>query len=426
MTSVPTSQLPTVLALVGTEYLYWYSVLVPVFIPGARTCNDIFAFFSKNTVEAFKLIVAYIDFVIKIRRNVQVPDQQMNTKIVTSNDPVMMCSSNHIQNDIVMSTVFPVVASSGIMDYSLYVEQRRREISIRIINLNYEGILLLQQRPHNQYQHAAALTKFGQALDLLRNGIDDNIFHQEVQDQEDVAGDNTANMQESASVAATKGVVGSIQSVPICTKDEQVLSEQASPHNAFALYERAFYIDPTNNAYLALSEVDMSVVVMINMAITCHQRGLMKGSQSGMYLQKALGLYKMTAALILAEADGKLERRSTGSRVLHSKTIVLALFNNTMHLYSHFLMKNETIECGKKLVYMLKNNSITTVSTKTAESAVAAQTSKEFSRQRSGHQQHENQRNVFFQENSNEDHSIFILNALLVSRSVITRLAPAA
>jgi hypothetical protein len=345
----------------------------------------------------------------------------MNAESKTTNDAMMLCPSDCLRCDMSVTPTLlqhdAVANSSTIYSYI----QRHREVSLGVINLNYEGIVLLQQRPRNQYQHAAALTKFGQALDLLRSGIDNELFHDQIGLVSTEAAHNA--------VATTK--VGSIQSVPICTQDEQTLSEQASPHNACALYERAFYIDPTNSRYMDLSDVDLSIVIMVNMAVTCHQCGLLKGAQSDMYLQKALGLYKMTSSLILREADGKFEnglKSSSTIRLLQSKTIVLAIFNNMMHLQSHFLLNNETLECGKKLVYILKHNYIATVTVAegtTIPTAASATLVKETQRCNLLLQQ-EKQRNVYFQENVNEDHSIFILNALLVSRSIIARLAPAA
>ena len=52
---------------------------------------------------------------------------------------------------------------------------KRQEVVLEIINLNNEGILALQNR-NGAFNHLQALDAFGCALNLLRNGVDEEVF----------------------------------------------------------------------------------------------------------------------------------------------------------------------------------------------------------------------------------------------------------
>jgi hypothetical protein len=266
-----------------------------------------------------------------------------------------------------------------------------------IINLNNEGVSLLQQ----SHQHAAALDKFGRALDILREFLADD------------------DSDEALSAADSSPISTTILSVPIKTdssaslmipksfsnfNDDTVYSVASSPHNSFCFYERAFLLDPEDTTHI--SSITLTSVLLFNMGLSFHQRGLSCGGNSTFFLQKALGLYKMFAALTgsVASAQGNgnphlLQQKHREYRTMISmRTILMALWNNMGHLYSHFFMYNEESECGRQLLHLLQQDL--------------------YSRY---HQTDENNSIT-----TREDKTVFLLNAVMISGSSAHRLAPAA
>jgi tetratricopeptide (TPR) repeat protein len=210
-----------------------------------------------------------------------------------------------------------------------------------IVSLNNEAVSLLQQG-----QHIAALTKFRRALALFNQRTDKDEAY-EVQQS-----DPEATIQEDSSYNSRDGS-SLVMSVPIAhdmANDDFCIS----PHNIFIFYARAFLLSP-RTSQSNISQFDLTLVLLFNMGLTCHHNGLVEGNKSSYFLNKALGLYRMIVPL---RGDQQQQQAQQSQSQLNSNSpiriLLLALWSNMGHVYSHFFYAEEAAQCGEQLSYLLQ------------------------------------------------------------------------
>lgn len=214
-----------------------------------------------------------------------------------------------------------------------------------LITLNNQGVSLLQQGN----QRVTAIAKFRLALDALRS-ID--VINELSNDNE----------QDTNPIHIPCNKI--MSSVSVSFHEDCIdygLSAASSPHNMHCFFARAFVLNPI--LCHEASNVDLTLVILYNMGIACHQHGLLLGNYSTFYLQKALGLYKMIAALVSDYPNHHNSfQNDQETSLLHlqpNTSLLLALWSNMSHIYAHFFQNFEVSECRLQLVNIcsiVKNN----------------------------------------------------------------------
>jgi hypothetical protein len=146
-----------------------------------------------------------------------------------------------------------------------------------------------------------------------------------------------------------------------------------SPNNVFQPFTKAFVLNvppegqPQQEADLATAPIilgedsilDMTMVVLHNFGVALQQKGLLHGEQS--VLETAQKIFLMEKELVLEHwerpppplpQNQRLRRRQR--RPSCPVVIILALWNNLGHLYSHFHDLPHVQECQQQLRYHLR------------------------------------------------------------------------
>jgi hypothetical protein len=187
-----------------------------------------------------------------------------------------------------------------------------------LITMNNEAVALLCQGKHGE-----ALNMFRQSLNSIRDHVGDAVMEEE----------------DGAPPAAPP-----LRSVPIASGLDD--DSSSSAHNLFCFYNRAFELPgETGTATFSLSEqMDFSKVILFNMGLTLHHKGLVSTTggekTTTQYLLKALAIYKTIVSL-----QGKEASSSSFTNVL-----LMAVYSNMGHIYSHFFDRQEAMQCR----YMIK------------------------------------------------------------------------
>lgn len=156
----------------------------------------------------------------------------------------------------------------------------------QIVHLNNLSVKMMAKG-----RHQAALKGFRKALNELRSTVkdicsDDHFAHRPI-------------------------LVNDLARVPFANDDDAV-----SPHNDFCFYRRTVWMNK-----LDLEDENLpSMVILFNLAVTCHSLGLNK---SGEYLSKALELYKMILSVAQEAASIADPAYDAWVRVL-----LMAVFSN--------------------------------------------------------------------------------------------------
>lgn len=149
--------------------------------------------------------------------------------------------------------------------------------------------------------------------------------------------------------------------VPIMLREA---SPMASPHNTFALYENAFYLENMDNTLHSSNNQEeeedsnfvlINAALLYNIGLAHHRLGVTEIEDSTKNLRHALRYYKLAMSAI---------RQNTQHKAAHQSAqlflIVLALFNNMGHIFSHFCRQEEATSCRQHLDVLLNSNSIST------------------------------------------------------------------
>jgi hypothetical protein len=122
-------------------------------------------------------------------------------------------------------------------------------------------------------------------------------------------------------------------------------SQTTTPDNTFSFFNHAFLFRFRPSMPMRSSQQEMLTTVLVfNMAITLHSRGLAEEHDSSQNLRKAIRLYRlaMTSSLLTSQVD---------FQDLHA--IQLASWKNVGHIYSHFSEHEKAMKCRVHLFQAL-------------------------------------------------------------------------
>jgi hypothetical protein len=140
--------------------------------------------------------------------------------------------------------------------------------------------------------------------------------------------------------------MGSLSKVAISSNSSSE-GDTASPHNEFRFYARALWLNSNENPS-TFDERSLSLVLLFNLAITYHHKGLLVGNMSDKLLRKALEIYKIIVLLVGARNDLGEPKHEEWRRFL-----TIAVASNMGHIFSHFFLMENVIVCRDLLDALL-------------------------------------------------------------------------
>lgn len=129
-----------------------------------------------------------------------------------------------------------------------------------------------------------------------------------------------------------------------------------SPNNMFDLYQGAFSFRKSDEAALKENLVEVSVVLLYNLALAHHVAGLFGTEHLEAHLGEALSYYKVALATY----------RSLPS-TMSCTTLVLGCVTNMGHVYSHFWRTTEAKSCMEMIERMLQSPDVMQLSEEDGE-----------------------------------------------------------
>lgn len=173
----------------------------------------------------------------------------------------------------------------------------------------------------------SAMPGFRMALQYLRSNIENN--------------DDQHGITDALSSKPT-----SLFRISFPSKDH----ENVSPHNAFCFYHRVMMVlehDDTD-----IDDNLLCMAVLFNLGVTRHHFGLTKNDDSTTAsFQKALELYKMVLAVTQQRQETSPKKTDATVRLM-----LLAVFSNMGHIYSHFSRPCEENVCQQQLTAVMADS----------------------------------------------------------------------
>jgi tetratricopeptide (TPR) repeat protein len=223
----------------------------------------------------------------------------------------------------------------------------------KIIRMLYENAVANQEAGITMLQNGdldQALHSFRRALVEIRQCITESASHKETQGvaRRPYFEQPQLSVEEQDIDAQHNGDASTlILSVALgdCTPTE---SKTAKSSNLFSFYNHAFVVGTPSTNYTRTSQhgIDhharLTSVLLFNMALTYHRKGLLDGSKSLETLRKAIQVYQLCINMsLLACPGGSLD---------DIYVIQLASWNNMGHLYSDLAETDDAIRC-RALLY---------------------------------------------------------------------------
>jgi hypothetical protein len=202
------------------------------------------------------------------------------------------------------------------------------------------GITMLQNGDHDQ-----ALRSFRRALVGIRQCVTESAAPEEPQGsayrlhlEQPLSGEEQAIDTEHSGEASTL-----ILSVALGDSKLVAESKTAKSSNLFPFYNHAFVVWtlPTTYAITSKQGIDhharLTTVLLFNMALTFHRKGLLNETKSLENMRKAIQIYQLCMDTSWLSRPGVLE---------DLYVIQLVSWNNMGNIYSHFLAeKEDAIRC---------------------------------------------------------------------------------
>jgi tetratricopeptide (TPR) repeat protein len=211
-------------------------------------------------------------------------------------------------------------------------------MSTEIVDANRKAVAMLQNGNHDE-----ALVSFRCALVGIRQSvtdanINDNTDPAELQDKGNLHTDYQFNAAQDPIHHQRGETSNLILAVPPGYSDSNEEWERvASPGNLFYVYNNAFDVGGSSHQEIEVATM-LSPVVLFNIALTYHRKGLCDGTNSSKKLRKALQLYSMASSLLSSEDN-----------VTDLYIIQLSVLNNTGQIHSHLFEENNAIQCRVRL-----------------------------------------------------------------------------
>jgi hypothetical protein len=118
-------------------------------------------------------------------------------------------------------------------------------------------------------------------------------------------------------------------------------SQTSMSSNLFSFYNYAFVVGTLPATYKQGIDhhVRLTTVLIFNMALACHKKGLLDGPMSRESLRKAIDMYKLVCMKMSLLS-------SPGAHALEDLYVIqLASWNNMGHIYSHLAEKEDALRC---------------------------------------------------------------------------------
>jgi hypothetical protein len=199
-----------------------------------------------------------------------------------------------------------------------------------VVNANDEAVAMLRNGDHDH-----ALASFQRALEVIHQYVGmysypdeelpDITCHysptQHLRVEQQGSGDENGRETNSIIVSVALGDYGLAEHQSVTT-----------PENLFSLFNHAFLFRFRPSMAMGSSQQEtyfnmLTTVLVFNMALTRHRRGLVHEHNSSQNLRKAIRLYQLAATTSLLTNQDDFQ---------DLQAIQLASWNNVGHIYSHF------------------------------------------------------------------------------------------
>jgi hypothetical protein len=205
---------------------------------------------------------------------------------------------------------------------------------------NDEAVAMLRKG-----DHAHALASFQRALKVIQQYVSMYSFPEELLDIT-CRYYPTQQSSEDENGRETNSIIGSV-ALGDCGLAER--QSATNPKNLFSSFNHAFLFRFRPSMAMGSSQQEpyfnmLTTVLLFNMALTWHRRGLVDAHNSSQNLRKAIRLYQLTATTSLLTTQGDFQD-------LHA--IQLASRNNVGHIYSHFSEHENAMKCRGQLYQAL-------------------------------------------------------------------------
>jgi hypothetical protein len=211
-------------------------------------------------------------------------------------------------------------------------------MSTEIVDVNRKAVAMLQQNGN----HDEALVSFRRALIGIRQIVTNT--NNATNPVEQRGNENSPSyyhfIAAQGPIHYQRGEASNlIHAVPPGYSDsvEELEAVVASPGNLFSVYNDAFDFGGSSHQEIDIVTT-LSPVVLFNIALTYHRKGIFDGTNSSKHLKRALQFYSMASSLL-----------STEDNVTELFIIRLALLNNKGHIHSHLFEENNAIQCRVRL-----------------------------------------------------------------------------
>jgi hypothetical protein len=227
-------------------------------------------------------------------------------------------------------------------------------ITDAVVNANDEAVAMLRDGDDDH-----ALASFHRALEVIQQYIKMSSFPGEPPDttcryfptqsrRVEEQGTEDENGKEINSIIAS-----------VALGDYSLFESQSAttPENLFSFFNHAFLFTFRPSTALGSAQQEnyfnkLTTVLVFNMALTQHRRGLVDEHNSSQNLRKAVRLYQLATITGLLTNQGDFQD-------LHA--IQLACWNNAGHIYSHFSEQENAMKCRVHLYQALFADPVTSL-----------------------------------------------------------------
>jgi hypothetical protein len=219
-------------------------------------------------------------------------------------------------------------------------------ITDAVVNANDEAVAMLRDGDHDH-----ALASFHRALEVIRQYISMRSFPEEPPDVTCCYFPTQPLLVEEQGTEDENGRETNKIIVSVALGDYGLAESQSAttPENLFSFFNHAFLFRFRPSMALGGAQEEdyfnmLTTVLVFNMALTQHRRGLVDGHNSSQNLRKAILLYQLATTTSLLTNQGDFQD-------LHA--IQLASWNNVGHIYSHFSEHENAMKCRVHLYQAL-------------------------------------------------------------------------
>jgi hypothetical protein len=227
-------------------------------------------------------------------------------------------------------------------------------ITDAVVDANDEAVAMLRNGDNDH-----ALASFQRALEVIQQYVSMYSFPEELEDITcHYSPTQPLRVEQQGSVDENGRETNRII-VSVALGDYGFVERQSAttPENLFSFFNHAFLFIFRPSMAMGSSQQEtyfnmLTTVLVFNMALTQHRRGLVDEHNSSQILRKAIRLYQLATTTSLLTNQGDFQD-------LHA--IQLASWNNVGHIYSHFSEHENAMKCRVHLYQALFADSDTSL-----------------------------------------------------------------